>query len=89
MRRFFFDIRRGVEVIRDPDGELRPSLEEAMAEAASAAKELVIDAMHNLREIDDDEIVIRDSEGRIVGSVRLVDVLPIRRETRLGLKPER
>ncbi|MBB3934101.1 DUF6894 family protein [Aureimonas phyllosphaerae] len=79
MRRFFYDIRRGSEVIPDPDGELQPSLQGAMAEAISAARDLVIDAILTLRQIDDDAVLIRDSDGAIVGSVCLVDVLPIRR----------
>lgn len=79
MRRFFYDIRRGSEVIPDPDGELQPSLQRAMAEAISAAKDLVIDAILTPRQIDDDAVLIRDSDGTIVGSVCLVDVLPIRR----------
>lgn len=79
MRRFFYDIRRGADLIQDPDGELQPSLERAMTEAVSAAKDLVIDAIHGLREIDDDEVLIRDDGGFIVGRVALIDVLPVRR----------
>ncbi len=79
MRRYFFCIRRGTSLIPDPDGELRPSVEAALAEAREVARDLVVNAIRTGREIDDDQVEVQDMDGRVLGIIRLIDVLPIRK----------
>ena len=79
MTRYFFHIRRGDTLIEDPEGQEFETLDDARTEATDAARDLVATAVRTGRPIDDDRIEICDEHNRCYATIRLTDVLPLRR----------
>jgi hypothetical protein len=71
LRRFYFDLRIGPSVVRDDIGALSESAEAALADAAEASEELGRASRTGDRQIDVDEIIVRDDNGREVGRIDL------------------
>ena len=76
MRRFYFHVRMGDELIPDEEGRDLPDLSAALREAQLAARELLADAIKAGKDHVPDAFVIADEAGRSVGTVALATVLP-------------
>jgi hypothetical protein len=70
-RRFYFDVRIGVSVIRDDIGVFSLSEDDALADAIEALDEIGHLSTLQGEDIRADEIIIRDDEGREVGRIDL------------------
>jgi Domain of unknown function (DUF6894) len=70
MRRFYFHLRAGDELVPDEEGIDLPDLSAARREAIEAARELLAEA------IKDGRAEVADGEGREIDTVPLAAVLP-------------
>jgi hypothetical protein len=78
MARYYFHLRRDPKLIEDWEGGEFQSLDDAIAEASKAAKELVINAIRTGRPLDGDRVEVWVQGGGQVGEVALLDVIPFR-----------
>src|SRR4051812_34313833 len=77
MARDYFRVLKGSRsVIEDPDGSDLPDLQAAHAEAVSAIREMLAEALRWGREPVGHSLVIADSQGQQLEIVRFVDILP-------------
>jgi hypothetical protein len=71
IKRFFFNIREGDELIEDPDGTLLLDLTSAISEANGAARELLAAQIRNGRSVDGRSIEIADETRTVVAVIAL------------------
>jgi hypothetical protein len=76
MRRYFFHIRNGSELIQDQEGTELSDLPSAREAALEDMRHFVGDAIKNGKEVPADAIIVFDDEGRRVAAIPLVAVLP-------------
>ena len=76
MRRFYFHLRAGDELVPDEEGIDLPDLSAARREAIEAARELLAEAIKDGRAEVPEAFVIADEEGREIDTVPLAAVLP-------------
>lgn len=69
MDRYFFDIRRDGETLRDDEGDIYPSEEEARANAVEAVRELVAGKIKGGLTVPDEHLDVLDKEGRLLFSI--------------------
>jgi hypothetical protein len=86
MPRFFLHLKRGRSIIRDSEGSVLASPDEARAMALQAAREICAEAIKNSRDIAADAFVIADETGRHITFVPMIEVLP--KQLRQALRPE-
>ena len=76
MKRFFFHLKKGDELILDDDGTELPDIAAAMLEALLAARELLADAIQAGEQKVAEALVIADEAGRTLEVLPLIEVLP-------------
>jgi hypothetical protein len=72
---YFFHIRGGEAQAEDKEGTDLPDLEAAMREARESAREIVADNLRAKEDVDSRRIEVADSDGRVLGTVTIRDVL--------------
>jgi hypothetical protein len=77
MRRFYFHLRAGDELMPDEEGIDLPDLSAARSEAIEAARELLAGAIKDGRSEVPEALVIADEDGRTLDIVLLAAVLPV------------
>jgi hypothetical protein len=77
MARYYFHIKDGADLIRDPEGSDLPTVEEARSQALKSARELWADAIKSGRPLGADAVVIADELGGLT-FVPMADALPKR-----------
>jgi hypothetical protein len=75
MPRYHFNVRQGTSVIRDEEGEEFPDLESAQFEARMSAREMLLECIESGCELDGREIEIVDESDKVIGSMKVRDVL--------------
>lgn len=75
MDRYFFDIRRDGETVRDDEGDEYPSDEEARANAIKAVRELVAAKIRGGFAVSDEHLDVCDKDGRVLFSISFHDVV--------------
>lgn len=75
MTRYFFNIRRDVDVVVDPEGDDFQSLEDARSSAIKAIRELVAARLKGGETIADECIEIVNEAGAVETSVSFHDVV--------------
>lgn len=75
MKRFFFNIREGDELIEDPDGTLLSDLTSAISEANGAAPQLLAAEIRNGRSVDGRSIEIADETRTFVAVIALRSIV--------------
>lgn len=75
MKRFFFNIREGGELIKDPDGTLLSDLNSAISEANGAARELLASEIRSCRSADGRSIEITDETRTVVAVIALRSIV--------------
>ena len=78
---FHFNSRTGEKLLRDDEGECLPDQEAARTVAESSAREALIEALKS-GDVPPNDIQVTDSDGKIVMTIALDDV--IRRSRGLG-----
>jgi hypothetical protein len=80
MARFYFHIQEGADLIKDEEGTDLPSADHAREEALQAAREICSEAIKTGEELKADALalVIVDEHGKQLGSVPIIEVLPMR-----------
>jgi hypothetical protein len=63
MARYYFHIKDGAELIRDPEGSNLATAEDARSQALQSARELWADAIKSGQRLGADAIVIADENG--------------------------
>jgi hypothetical protein len=76
MGRFYFHLKDGVELIRDPEGADLRDAAEAKRMALVSARELLADAIKSGKSRVPEAFVIVDEEGRAIATVPLAIVVP-------------
>jgi hypothetical protein len=75
MPRYYFNIRKGDRLEKDPEGEELRSYERAVEEAKKAAKELLAAKVANGEVVDGDRFEIANENGEVLGVVPFRSVL--------------
>ena len=75
MPRYYFHIRTGSELIRDPDGSELPDLEAAVAEARQEARGLLADLLKRGEIVDGQVFEISDETGEVLERLALRSVM--------------
>ena len=75
MDRYFFDIRRDGETLRDNEGDEYPSDEVARASAIGAVRELVAARIKGGKAVFDDHLDVCDKQGTVLFSISFHDVV--------------
>ena len=83
MTRYYFHIKDGADLIKDPEGTELLTAEEAKSQALKSARELWADAIKSGKPLGADAIVIADEQGQLT-FVPLYDALPKRPEPPAG-----
>jgi hypothetical protein len=81
MPRYRFNVRQGTDVIRDEEGEEFPDLESAKFEARISAREMLLECIESGCELDGREIEIVDESDKVIGRMKVRDVLKIAAES--------
>jgi Domain of unknown function (DUF6894) len=76
--RYYFHIKDGAELIKDPEGTELSSADEARSQALKSARELWADAIKSGRDLRADAVVIADEGGQTLTFVPMVEALPKR-----------
>jgi hypothetical protein len=77
MARYYFHIKDGADLIRDPEGSELATADEARSQALKSARELWADAIKSGRPLGADAVVIADELGGLT-FVPMADALPKR-----------
>lgn len=77
MARYYFHIKDGAELIKDPQGTELPTLHAARVQALASARELWADAIKSGKALGADAVVIADENGGTV-FVPMNEALPQR-----------
>ncbi|HEX3809792.1 MAG TPA: hypothetical protein VHW02_08815 [Rhizomicrobium sp.] len=75
MPQFYFNVRDGSEVFRDPVGSECQSLDDAKADAKIAAREFVVEALRFERPVDGRVIEITDENGKVLAEIPFRDIV--------------
>lgn len=75
MPRYYFNIRKGNHLERDPEGEELRSYEMAVEEAEKAARELLAAKVANGEVVDGDRFEITNEKGEVLGVIPFRSVL--------------
>jgi hypothetical protein len=75
MARYYFHIKDGAELIRDPEGSNLATAEDARSQALQSARELWADAIKSGQRLGADAIVIADEIGGLT-IVPMTEALP-------------
>jgi hypothetical protein len=78
MARYYFHIKDGPALIKDPEGTELSTAEEARSQALRSARELWADAIKSGSELGADAVVIADEHGRTLTFVPMTEALPKR-----------
>jgi hypothetical protein len=73
--RHYFDIRRGGEHNKHPEGTALPNIEAARKEAHASTRDLLADLLKGEKEIDRRVIEIVDESGAVLDRIAIRDVL--------------
>ena len=76
MRRFYFHLRSGKQLISDQEGMEFPDVIAARREARESARHILANAIRSAWENIPEEFVISDSEGHELETLPLAMVLP-------------
>ena len=76
MRRFFFHLRSGEQIITDYEGVDLLDVDTARQEALAAARQILADAIRSGRKDIPEAFVIADSEGRELETLLFAEALP-------------
>lgn len=75
MVRYYFHIRDGERLSRDPEGSDFEDLDAARAEAVKSARELLSQRVRNGEEVDGQAFEVTTEDGTVMDRVRFRDVL--------------
>jgi hypothetical protein len=75
MPRYFFHVREGAELTRDPEGQELPNAEAARTEAIRASREILSEKLLHGGNLGGRQVEIADETGRVVDVVPARDVL--------------
>lgn len=75
MPRFFFNVRVGDFLGKDPEGIVFADLDTARAEALTAARDMLGEAIKNDQVEDPRQYEITDEAGQVMATVLLMDAL--------------
>jgi hypothetical protein len=78
MARYYFHIKDGADLIKDPEGTELSTPDDARLQALRSARELWADAIKSGRELAADAVVIADEHGRTLTFVPMNEALPKR-----------
>ena len=78
MARYYFHIKDGADLIRDPEGTELSTADEARSQALKSARELWSDAIKSGRNLGADAVVIADEGGQTLTFVPMAEALPKR-----------
>lgn len=76
MARFYFHLRDGDELVKDPEGSDLPDVDAAKREALLAARDILSDAIKAGKSKVPEAFVIADEAGRAVETIPLAAILP-------------
>jgi hypothetical protein len=77
MARYYFHIKDGADLIKDPEGTELLTADEAWSQALKSARELWADAIKSGRDLGADAVVIADEQGSLT-FVPMAEALPKR-----------
>ena len=77
MARYYFHIKDGADLIKDPEGSELLTADEARSQALKSARELWADAIKSGRDLGADAVVIADEQGSLT-FVPMAEALPKR-----------
>jgi hypothetical protein len=82
MPRYFLHIKQGAHLVRDHEGSVLPSADDAHAEAVQVAREICAEAIKSGSELQADAFVIVDEAGTQVAFLPITAAIPqrLRRE---------
>ena len=75
MPRFYFNVREGQNLHRDPQGQELPDFEAARKEALHSSREIIAERILHGGSIDSRTIEITDETGVVVDTVQTTEVL--------------
>jgi hypothetical protein len=78
MARYYFHIKDGADLIKDPEGTELSTPDDARLQALRSARELWADAIKSGRELAADAVVIADERGQTLTFVPMAEALPKR-----------
>jgi hypothetical protein len=78
MTRYYFHIKDGADLIKDPEGTELLTAEEAKSQALKSARELWADAIKSGRDLGADAVVVADEHGQTLTFVPMTEALPKR-----------
>jgi hypothetical protein len=76
MRRFYFHLRQGDQLLPDDEGVDLPDIAAAQREALTAAREIVTEAITSGKQTVPEAFVIADEAGLALDTVPLAAVVP-------------
>ena len=82
MPRYFFNIRSGDVLNKDPEGEEHDTLASAENEAIQSAREMMAEAIKSGRSTAKGKVFeLTDVKGQVLSSIAFTDVLQLRDDT--------
>ena len=88
MSLFYFHLRLSTHILVDREGSDCPDIDSARREAVAGARQILADAIKSGAESIPEAFVITDCEGREIGILPLVSVLPKQLQHRVAsLRP--
>jgi hypothetical protein len=78
MPRYFLHMKQGARLVRDHEGSMLASREEAHTEAIEAAREICAEAVKNGKEVAADAFIIVDEAGSQIAFLPITESLPMR-----------
>jgi hypothetical protein len=78
MPRYFLHIKRGAHLVRDHEGSVLPSADEAHVEAIQAAREICAEAIKSGNEVKADAVLVVDEAGSQVSFLPITAAIPQR-----------
>ena len=78
MARYYFHIKDGAELIKDPEGSELPTRDAARRQALKSARELWADAIKSGKSLAADAVIIADEYGGTLTFVPMNEALPKR-----------
>ena len=73
--RYFFNIRDGEQISRDPEGSELPDPVAARFEARVIARDMMIERLKAGQELDGQDIEIADETGNVVQTLKVKEVV--------------
>ena len=78
MPRFFLHLKQGANLLRDTEGSVLSSAEDARAMGIEAAREICSESIKHGKDIAADALIITDEAGEYITFLPVTDVLPKR-----------